>query len=132
MSDLKAVLLTNSDEKVLVFSDFSVAGKDSFKSLVSLKSGGFSYNGYLVFNCYSSFLDDLEKMESDLLGDTRLEEEYHENYIKFEINRLGQVLVSGFIVEYGEISQNMHFAFKTDQTCLKSFINSFKIALSRA
>ena len=120
------VLQTNDEDKLLQLSGFELFGKGAFKCKVTLNSRGFAYTGNAYFDNGASFIGSLEKAATDLHGSAELKEDYNDHFIKLEINSIGHVIVSGTFVEYSDHSQNMSFEFKTDQTCLIPFINSFK------
>lgn len=122
-------LATNEEDQILRFSEFKVFGNGSFKCNVVLKSRCFSYGGDVYFDNGLDFLDAMEQMADELKGEAELKEDYHDHFIKFTMSSLGHVIVSGAFVEYSEHSQNMAFEFKTDQTCLKPFINNLKGAI---
>jgi hypothetical protein len=114
-------LATNDKSKILVLSNFCGNQGDPYQCEVDVYSFGFGYKGSFYFDNYSEFVASLEKMSASLSGSAELRENYKDQYIKLEILKLGQVLVSGKIERHGDHSQTLSFGFKTDQTCLATF-----------
>ena len=114
-------LTTYDDSKILVLSQFSGNQKDPHQCVVRVQSGGFGFEGNFYFDNYSRFTASVEQMAIENAGSAELREDYKEQAIKLEILKLGHVLVSGIIEQYGDHSQVLRFGFKTDQTCLAQF-----------
>ena len=114
-------LTTYDDSKILVLSQFSGNQKDPHQCVVRVQSGGFGFEGNFYFDNYSRFTASVEQMAIENAGSAELREDYKEQAIKLEILKLGHVLVSGVIEQYGDHSQVLRFGFKTDQTCLAQF-----------
>ena len=114
-------LTTYYDSKILVLSQFSGNQKDPHQCVVRVQSGGFGFEGNFYFDNYSRFTASVEQMAIENAGSAELREDYKEQAIKLEIMKLGHVLVSGIIEQYGDHSQVLRFGFKTDQTCLAQF-----------
>lgn len=119
-------LNTNDDRLILKLSNFELLG-NSFKCCVFISSRGFGYNGSVYFDNAEKFLSDLDVMNSTMSGTAELKEDYKDHFLKFEVNDLGHVIVSACFVEYSEHSQNLAIEFKTDQTCLSSFLEELKL-----
>ena len=112
-------LLTNDKNKYLSFTNFIFFGRrGSFTCKVNISSRGFKYEKEVCFDNMSTFIENIEKMSSTLLGETELNKEFSENFIKFSLNKNGRVIVSASFVEYSEHSQNIFIEFESDQTCL--------------
>ncbi|KZN48835.1 hypothetical protein [Pseudoalteromonas luteoviolacea] len=121
-------LKTNDDRVILELSEFELLGS-SFKCTVTLSSRGFGFHGAVYFDNPKKFLSDLEIMNSTMIGSAELKEDYNDHFLKFELNHLGHLIVSACFVEYSEHSQNLAVEFKTDQTCLPSFLEDLKLVL---
>ncbi|UTZ24713.1 hypothetical protein [Vibrio campbellii] len=119
-------LKTNDDRVTLELSEFELLGS-SFKCTVTLSSRGFGFNGAVYFDSPEKFLSDLEIMNDTMKGSAELKEDYKDHFLKFELNNLGHLIVSACFVEYSEHSQNLAVEFKTDQTCLPSFLEDLKL-----
>ncbi len=122
-------LKTNDERHSLHLTDFEILGK-SIKCYIVMNSRGFSFEGAVYFDNAHKFIEELEVMNSELKGATELKEDYKDHYLRLELNELGHLIVSASFVEYSEHSQSLDLEFKTDQTCLPSFIEELKIALA--
>ena len=109
-------LATRDPEKELVLSEF-----EQYRCLVNVVSGGFSYQGCMSFDNLAEFVRQVSAAEQLLSGTAILREDFHDHYLKMEVTKLGHVVVSGAIIEYGEHIQRLEFEFVTDQTCLPQF-----------
>jgi len=118
INDEVVTLLTNDEDKYLSFTNFSLLGRDSFKCKVNISSRGFKYEKEVYFDNMNTFIENIEKMSSTLLGETELKEEFNEHFIKFSLTKSGHVIVSASFVEYSDHSQNIFIEFESDQTCL--------------
>lgn len=124
----KAELLTNDPKKQLILSNINKFPDGSgYESLVFVHSEGFQVETLFFFSIYGfkMFCKDLELMSEKLKGTAKLATDYEKDNISFEINKLGQVFVSGGFYRYG-IRQCLEFEFQTDQTCLKLFYLQLK------
>ncbi|MGF1733584.1 WapI family immunity protein [Photobacterium kasasachensis] len=122
-------LLTNDDKLVFEMTNFELFRGSSFKCRVLVSSRGFGYCGQVYFDNGQSFVEDIEKMAENIVGSAELIEDYHDHFVKFEVTKLGHVLVSGCFTEYGDFTQNLEFGFKIDQTCLVPFANDLRNVL---
>jgi len=74
------------------------------------------------------FIASLELLDKNLTGIAKLKPMWEAPFIEFEGTGLGQIEVRGILIEYSERSQQVQFAFVTDQTCLRPFIVGLKKA----
>ena len=123
-------LKTNDETKSLVFSNIKFFA-NSLKCHVSINSRGFGYNGSVAFDNVTKFFTDLEAMSHLSVGSAELSEDYADHYIKLELNTFGHVILSANFDEYSEHSQHLIINFKTDQTCLKPFLDDLRWAMSK-
>ena len=119
-------LQTNDDNQVLELSEFELFERNSFKCKLKVWSRGFGFEKNVFFDNAHIFIDRVEEMANSLTGEAVLTEEYHDHYLKFEVTKLGHVIVSGILIEYSQHEQRLEFGFKTDQTCLKPFSKELK------
>ena len=77
-----------------------------------------------------AFVASLTVMDNDLKGKAELRTPYEDDRINFEVTSTGSVFVSGALHEHSEHSQRLQFAFRTDQTCLSSFVQQFTHVLN--
>ncbi|MCG7498835.1 hypothetical protein MHO82_18355 [Vibrio sp. Of7-15] len=122
-------LLTNNDKLVFEMTNFELFGGSSFKCRIFVSSRGFGYCGQVYFDNGQSFVEDIEKMAESIVGSAELKEDYHDHFVKFEVTKIGYVLVSGCFTEYGDFTQNLEFGFKIDQTCLVPFATDLRNVL---
>ena len=99
--------------------------------LLSLNSGHFSCHGYpFYFDNLKSFCRGLLRLYTELKGRARLAHTYEHDFIEFEIDKLGHVMVHGEIGDSGGAEeQKMFFAFTVDQSYLPPLISSAKSVL---
>ena len=119
-------LQTNDENQVLELSEFELFEKDSFKCRLKVWSRGFGFEKDVFFDNVHNFIDQVEVMASSLSGEAVLKEEYHDHYLKFQVTKLGHVIVSGTLIDYSHQDQHLEFGFKTDQTCLEPFSKELK------
>ncbi|MGD8113095.1 WapI family immunity protein [Vibrio sp. TRT 17S01] len=122
-------LLTNDDELVFEMTNFELFRGSSFKCRVLVSSIGFGYCGQVCFDNGQSFVESIEKMAENIVGSAELTEDYREHFVKFEVTKLGHVLVSGYFTKYGDFTHNLEFGFKIDQTCLAPFATDLRNVL---
>ena len=114
-------LATQDSNKELVLSEF-----EAYRCLVHVVSRGFSYQGRMDFDNLAEFVQQVSDAEQLLSGVAVLREDFHDHYIKMKVTKLGHVVVSGTIIEYGEHTQRLEFEFVTDQTCLPQFAKQLR------
>lgn len=64
----------------------------------------------------------LKAMDAGRAGEAIIKGQWEEDYIKFALNDLGHVFVSGELYEHSDMAQSFKFEFRTDQTVLGPLI----------
>ncbi|WP_439543521.1 WapI family immunity protein [Hyphomicrobium sp.] len=83
---------------------------------------------YFEVEPLQKFIDALEAIDRTLVGTARLKPLWEEPFVEISGNGRGEILVSGLMIENGHRTQQVRFAFETDQTCLAPLIASLKAA----
>ncbi len=120
-------LQTNSDSKRLELRGIRKTGQD-YACFLVVESRGFSAARSFYFDEHhlTTFVENLNVMESTLEGEATLRHSFEEDKILFKVSRNGHVVVSGFLVEHSECTQQLDFCFQTDQTVLKPLLQMFR------
>lgn len=106
-------------EQIEVFDDASGA-----KGLLTVNSGHFSCSSYpFYFDEIVPFCRGIPRMYKDLKGKAHLRPRYERDFIEFEMDKLGHVVVRG-LIDSASDQQQLKFHFVTDQTCLLSTVTS--------
>ena len=106
--------------EIMRFSDGS-----GYQSLLSINSGEFSCSNHpFYFNDLESFSKSVLQAYDMVDGNARLGGVYEKDFIEISVERKGLVEVSGLIYDYKEPQQEMHFAFKSDQTFLPELLRT--------
>ena len=106
-------------EQIEVFDDASGA-----KGLLSITSGHFSCSSYpFYFDEIVPFCREIPRMYKELKGKAELRLRYEHDFIEFEMDKFGHVIVCG-LIDSGSDQQQLKFHFVTDQTCLLSMVTS--------
>lgn len=106
--------------EIMKFSDGS-----GYESLLSINSGEFSCSNHpFYFNDLESFTKSVGQAYDKVEGNARLGGVYEKDFIELSVERKGLVEVSGLIYDYKEPQQEMHFAFKSDQTFLPELLRT--------
>lgn len=89
-----------------------------------MRSGPFSGEVNFYFEGYGldRFIADLKVIDASLQGRARLKLEFEEPFVELEGDGRGHIWVRGLLLQTGPLSQQLEFAFSTDQTCLRPFI----------
>ena len=122
----KIELQTHDDNKVLKLTILEMYGNSSCRCRLEVFSNGFGCDKEVYFDKLIDFIEALESMNQSLNGTAKLQEDYNDHYLKFTLNKVGQLTVEGQILEYSETEQNLEFMFLTDQTCLVPLIEELK------
>lgn len=61
-------------------------------------------------------------MDADIPGEAIIKGEWDQDYIRIASNDMGHVFVVGELMEHSDLAQSLKFAFRTDQTVLRSLI----------
>jgi hypothetical protein len=83
---------------------------------------------YFEVDPLQRFIAALEPLERTLTGHARLQPMWEEPFVELSGNGRGAITVSGLMVENGDRTQRVEFAFSTDQTCLAPFIAALRAA----
>lgn len=99
-----------------------------FGTILYVKSGGFTAEHPFFFEQHqlSDFISNLEQMNRTLKGKVILKAGYEDDYISFELDSQGHVVVFGELQECSQLPQKLRFSFLTDQTCLAPLLNNLK------
>ena len=126
---MDAVLRTNRDDSALSLLEvIRYARSSDYRATLQVRSRGFMLDRTFYFDHdgITKFIDAIDSMDRTLVGVAELRTPYEDDFIRFEANRQGHVLVSGESREYGENEQFLRFGFVTDQTVLRPFIQELK------
>jgi hypothetical protein len=124
---IDVILRTNSDNPSLTLRSCHRLGSD-FGCLLSLRSGPFSADVDFYFEGHAllQFVDDMRGIDTSLRGKARLKLDFEDPFLELEGDGRGHVHVRGLLVQTGDVSQRMEFHFRTDQTCLRPFIDDLE------
>ena len=119
-------MIINSEGKELYLEHLYTV-EDYFTFNIRVKSGDFSgaSNFCMPKTSIISLIDNLEKMYTKLKGRSQLTDSDSDAYVRFEMENLGHMSISGQI---GGSHQDhyMKFAYTVDQTVLRYFIQVLK------
>ncbi len=118
-------LQTNCDSTALQLSNVEKFGDGSgYCCDLAVRSGGFACQRQFCFDddYLTNALTSLRRMIDGSPGEATIKFRYEEDYLRFEVNRLGHVFVSGELHEYSDLAQMLKFAFRTDQTVLAPLV----------
>jgi hypothetical protein len=116
--DATSLRLSNIEK----FSDSS-----GYRCDLSVRSGGFVCERPFYFDDWhlSEAIKMLRTMIECMPGEAVLKGMWEDHFIRFKVNHLGHVVVSGELFEYAELAQSIKFAFRTDQTVLDPLLRDF-------
>src|SRR5262245_26048248 len=99
-------------------------GSGYFCRLV-VQSRGFCCNHQFFFDdeFLPTFIAELESMDRGQPGGALLKGTWETDELRLEMNPRGHVVVKGEVTEQSELSQQLRFALRTDQTVLGQFVN---------
>ena len=116
---------THDEDKVVQLKSIEKSpGGSGYKCSLLVRSRGFSCERPFYFDAHSlkDTIDKLTAMEQTLEGEAVLGERCEDEFIEIVVNRYGQVVVSGMVVEHSGLVQRLTFAFRTDQTILRPLV----------
>ncbi len=122
------VLHTNTSNPALEFRAIDVDTDGSGVGLyLVVQSGGFRAERPFYVEQWSlkQFITQLNRLDQTLEGMATLKPMYEDDWIQFEVTKLGHVIVSGELFEHSNESQSLRFAFTTDQTCLRPLVDDW-------
>lgn len=125
------ILLRAGPDQFLELSTIESSGDASGYSsrlrVGSLGLGRFTCTGHpFYFDDLAGFTKAVTRAYEDVGGKARLAHGHEEDFIEVEVLRGGQVMVMGFVVEYGPPRQELRFAFGCDQTFLPDFLRCLR------
>jgi hypothetical protein len=127
-------LATNDPAKRLSLSNIRLAGAyDYLVAELQVLSWRFSCEHEFYFDRFhaDNLLRALEGMDGGIIAEAVLKQEWDDDCIRFENQRLGAVIVAGEVAVHGP-DHRFAFTIETDQTVLRPFINDFRSALATA
>ena len=127
-------LPTHDPAKQLSLNNIRLAGHhDYLVADLHVRSGGFACDHAFYFGRFSAeeLLSLLQEMQGGQVGEAVLKQEWEEDHLRFQNDRLGHVTVTGEMVQYG-LGNRFAFGMETDQTVLAPFIREFREALAAA
>jgi len=127
-------LQTHTDAALLRLSDIEKFGDGSgYRCNLTVKSKSFACE--LPFYFDDSHLRDgvdaLSKMKEGSPGEAVIKGQWEDSVIRFALDHLGHLVVSGELFEHAELSQSLRFAFATDQTVLGPLVRDLTALLGR-
>jgi hypothetical protein len=114
-------LQTNRDSTVLRLVNVEkFADGSGYRCDLTLRSRGFSCEHRFFFDedSLTVAIASLHSMIKGSPGKAIIKPSYEDEFLCFEMNRLGHVVVNGALYEHGELPQSLKFTFRTDQTVL--------------
>jgi len=133
-NDLSEIILqTHDDTKVLRMSDLKkFTGGSGYSCNITIRSGGFSCERPFYFDDshFPDAIEALQKMDAGEPGEAIIKGQWDDDFIKFESNQSGHVIVTGQMQEHSELSQLLKFGFQTDQTVLGPLVRGLSVLLN--
>lgn len=95
-----------------------------YRTDLIILSGGFSLEIEFFFEepSLGQFIKNLAEIELSLAGEAVLKPMWEDDYIKCEMLDLGHLLVCGEFTQHSPHSQQLRFAFDSDQAALSPFL----------
>lgn len=126
---MREITLPSSDgSDYLKLVNFTLSGNDVLFEIIVCSR---NFTGRIEYALdaveFHLLLEGLQQMYDKFSGSADLQYYYEEEYIHFEINPYGQVLVSGLLINYREPLNSLKFGFYSDQSCLPSFIQALSL-----
>jgi hypothetical protein len=89
-----------------------------------VQSCAFAYQGpfYFADEFVADAIRSIKKMMAGEPGEAVLKGLFEDDAIRFQMNHLGHVKVSGLLLENGGATQSLKFEFRTDQTVFASLV----------
>jgi hypothetical protein len=117
----KIELQTNCDSTVLRLCNVNKFEDGSgYACTLTVRSGGFACDHRFTFDddSLSTAIRSLKAMCGGSPGEFVIKYRYEQDFIRFAMNKLGQVFVTGECRFDSDLSQLLRFGFRTDQTVL--------------
>ena len=116
-------LKTQRQDQLLELSDFR---DDSYVWGFTLRVRSDNFMAIVPMSHYDTswlkkFVEQLNEMDNTTAGEATLNDEDGQR-LRFKLNQLGHLRVSGYLFKSGETKQELNFEFDADQTCLKPFV----------
>lgn len=119
-------LETNDPLQILYFKEVVRFADDSgYSTSLTVRSGKFAVNDWSFYfdrDSLAAFIETVKQMDKLQPSQGSLTYRHEKDRISLELGSLGQVIVSGELVELGAHRQEFRFVFCTDQTCLKPLL----------
>ncbi|HVM48378.1 MAG TPA: hypothetical protein VMU04_10140 [Candidatus Acidoferrum sp.] len=97
----------------------------------SISSGRFVCSAHpFHFNDLEGFINSLQAASEGVRGKARLAHAYEKDFIEVEVRSCGDVMITGFISEFGPPRLELRFGFGCDQTYLPELLNSLRGVLT--
>ncbi|RYG60300.1 MAG: hypothetical protein EON60_07625 [Alphaproteobacteria bacterium] len=99
-----------------------------YKIELELESNPFTAK-YLLFieqHVFDTFTASLTVLEESLTGEAILKPDYESQFVKITAGHSGHMFVSGELITHDERGQFLSFNFRTDQTCVRQFLNGMR------
>ena len=129
------VLQTHTNEQYLALLNVERFGDGSgFCSQLVVRSYGFAGRQRLCVEVepFRDFAEAVERMDRDLEGTARLQSRYEPEHMELELTPAGSLWVRGELRGFVDEPQSLKFAFRTDQTCLRTFAENLRACFDLA
>ncbi|HEY1661480.1 MAG TPA: hypothetical protein VGI03_03610 [Verrucomicrobiae bacterium] len=122
------IILRISSEEYLEISEIEkFSGGSGYRSRLSVRSGQFSCSGHpFYFDDLKSFIKNITRAYDKVEGKARLADTHEKDFIEISVQTNGHVSITGFVVQYGPLRQELRFGFECDQTFLPDLLKSLK------
>ena len=120
---MDVTLRTNASDPRLAFCNIRQLDATSYECELQVRSNGFLIERPFWFEApeLTAFVEKLRTMNHTLAGEAQLRTRYEDNFVRLVVSPRGVVEVTGVSTEYSVPSQQLRFAFETDQTVLAPF-----------
>ena len=120
---MDVILRTNAGDPSLALRDIRKVDATAFECRLHLRSRGFVLERPFWFEEaeLKVFVEQLRVMDRSLAGEAELRTRYEDNFLHLAVSGRGIVAVTGVATECAVPSQQLRFAFETDQTVLRPF-----------
>ena len=120
-------LQTHREWTTLRLSNVEKFRDGGYECRLAVRSGGFSCDNHFSFDDahLTSAIASMRRMIEGHPDEALLKGEWETDFMRFAMNKLGHVVVSGELYEHSELPQSMKFSFRTDQTVLALLVRDF-------
>ena len=122
---------THNQDTQLCFQEIHLEDS-TYRCQLRVKSGWIECNRLFFFDrtIAERFLETLKEMNQSFNGVGVLKSEWEDPFIHVACSKLGQIIISGLLIEHSDLPQRVEFTFETDQTILNDLIHSFNALLN--